>query len=137
MAPDLKEVLERVSKLGPSIPEGAFAQYVDNANPGAGVEVRDKDGSLVMLVPIDVWRDITKELSAAVASDTNYRLVRLDYRGTDTNLSVTHVDDRGYETVRYLDENHRMLPLPAPKRGGKPRDKAKAKAARQARKKNR
>lgn len=50
---------------------------------------------------------------------------------------VIHVDDHGNETKRYLDENHNMLPLLPPPRGGKCRDKAKVKAARKARRKNR
>ena len=50
---------------------------------------------------------------------------------------VIHVDDHGHETRRYLDAEGRMLPLPPPRRGGTPRDKTKAKAARKARRKNR
>jgi len=54
---------------------------------------------------------------------------------------VTVVDfsrkGRGREVERFIDADGIMLPSPPPRRGGVPRDKAKAKAARKARRRNR
>lgn len=55
----------------------------------------------------------------------------------DPSGPVTVVDNKGHKTVRFIDADGNMIPLPPPRRGGSPRDKAKTKAARRARKKNR
>lgn len=55
----------------------------------------------------------------------------------DLSGTVTVVDRRGHETVRHINADGDMIPLPPSLRGGAPRDKAKTKAARRARRKNR
>lgn len=54
-----------------------------------------------------------------------------------TPYPITVVDKRGREHTRYIDGDGNMLPIPRPPRGGTPRNKARAKAARRARRKNR
>lgn len=61
----------------------------------------------------------------------------IDLFAENTPYPITVVDSRGRKKTRYIDGDGNMMPVPRPPRGGTRRDKTQAKAARQARRKNR